>query len=371
MDPFTLVVIACVMAEVGFGGPVTSSVIGGATAAAKAAASEAQSGFSGWYAERAKKLGDTRWGRFRLRQESRAAGTAAFVGKGLKAGVKAAPSGAKRGRAKGRQVRDSATATGRAKLADGTAKVRGRFGGTGAGDDSGEDVQAAQKRCVQCGRVHPSAWGDDCPLPNRNGYAVDSMDPTKAKRLDPEADVVAEPGRVDALYATDAELRRLAAGGNRDAAKELMRRQSEREQQATDVSPAKQESARAKTTPAPSEGDNKGDNMTDAADFPAEKVGAAEYVPAWDTPGPQLELTMASLTTLVEEMTRSAEANSHHEVGGVEDVTGKGQAAVEALQAFGEAIGVHAKALHDEHDDVIEKAKSGKSESQQEYVGAH
>lgn len=509
MDPVTIVIVLVVL-ELATGG--VSGAVGAAGGAvgegAKAAWDETKKGANSWYAKRAKDLSKTRRGRARLAAEKRAAGAAAFVGRGVRAGVKAAPDGARNGWRQGRQARRDAFA----RVADGARHARdvgaGRvaqwrdrgepdeapgpvvpampttpivpLGGyvrdesPGGPDELVPHVRCGGKGCDACGGDgEVPAWTQDPKhgvIPPLESVEQGAWRKPGGLPVDPRVVITDETVHADDFtYAGDSELRRLAAGGNRAAARELIRRANERQSRESEemdepkselhgwTAEERREARSVADTgkccwvtrdrgfdgprelcgapirkgyifcvehlgdlheqadrpdrfrfdqldidaperldaddffhpdeyerwlrenfdedgnpinQSPAQGGaNKGEHVSNS-NFPAEKVGAAQYVPAWDTPGPTLELTMATISTLVEELAASAEANSHHEVGGVQDVVGKGQAVVEAIQAFGEAIGAHAAELHAEHDRAIEATTGSSVESQREYAGA-
>jgi hypothetical protein len=403
MDPVTIAVIAFVVFEVASGGMVTASAVGAATEGAKAAWGETKKTANSWYSDRAKELEKTRWGRFRLRQEKRAAVTGAFLGRGLMKGAKAAPGGAKSGWAKGRQLRNDGAKLARQKAADGTATLgakwrqRGPQRGTPDGADGGasgapaggsdeEPVAPRPMGCIFCGVPLEGAMcsNPECGAsPKKHGgaptgYAGDGDHEAARRQMlatvnGRHVQVEVRDTPIEAIPDDQADLPVgfVIRTGDDEIVKTGTGWHSTQHGPVTDaqVNDLIAQGKGHKNIPPTGGDDSKGENVSDSS-FPAEKVGAAQYVPAWDTPGPQLELAMSGVASLVEAMAASAEANSHHEVGGVQDVVGAGQAVVEAMQAFGEAVAAHAAALHAEHDAAIEATKGSQTESQQEYAGA-
>jgi hypothetical protein len=352
MDPVTIIIVL-VLVEMTTGGVsgAIGATAGAATEGAKAAWDETKKGAKAWGAKRATDLEKTWWGRRRLATYRATGGAIGFTARGVKAGAKAAGPGAKSGWAKGRQLRNDGARLARQKVADGTATLgaKWRQRGTPDGTPDGTDGGASGA---------PVGGSDEAPLaPDPTGCIFCGAPLEGAMCSNPECGASPKKhGGAPTGYAGD--------GDHAKARQQMLDAVVDREAGPQGHHPSVQTSSPV------GEGNSKGENVSDSS-FPAEKVGAAQYVPAWDTPGPQLELWMAAITTLVEEMAASAEANSHHEVGGVSDVMSKGWVVTEAIQAFGEAIAAHATALHAEHDAAIEATKGSQTQSQQDYAGAH
>jgi hypothetical protein len=165
-----LFLIALIVFEVLSGGFATANVAGAVAGASSAAWGVAKESANSWYSTRAKELEKTRWGRFRLRQEKRAAVTGAFLGRGLVAGAKAAPRGAK----KGRQVWSA-----KSPVARGWRKWRTPNGGaTGAPDGGSPDAPDA----ATTGRIELAPAPQSAPSTEPTPDAKSAFDHAEARR---------------------------------------------------------------------------------------------------------------------------------------------------------------------------------------------
>lgn len=103
----------------------------------------------------------------------------------------------------------------------------------------------------------------------------------------------------------------------------------------------------------------------------AEDKGSIPYVEAWDGETGGAERLVSEVSDIASRISKAVEANARHEIGGGRDVAGKWQAAVEAIQAAGEATDAHAAALHTAWDTTNEKLRGHAASSAQDLAGAH
>lgn len=115
-----------------------------------------------------------------------------------------------------------------------------------------------------------------------------------------------------------------------------------------------------------------GGNTTNEGAGMAENRGVRPYLAIWEQAPEGLETTAASVTQRVDTLAAAAEANSVHEVGGIDAVVAAGEHAVEALRAFEEQVRAHQAALNEKWTpDVLAGLDATGAESGQELAGAH
>lgn len=115
-----------------------------------------------------------------------------------------------------------------------------------------------------------------------------------------------------------------------------------------------------------------GGNTTNEGAGMAENRGVRPYLAIWEQAPEGLETTAASVQQRVDTLAAAAEANSVHEVGGIDAVVAAGEHAVEALRAFEEQVRVHQTALNEKWTpDVLAGLDATGAESGQELAGAH
>jgi hypothetical protein len=115
---------------------------------------------------------------------------------------------------------------------------------------------------------------------------------------------------------------------------------------------------------------NEGARVSEHSGASADNQGVIPYMEGWDGELNGMELVVAELQGRHDRLQASAEANAKFEIGGVQDVLGRYQHAIEAVQAAGEAHAAHAQALHTAWDNTAEGAAATGTEAGQELAGA-
>jgi hypothetical protein len=455
MDPITIIVILVVveLASGGVSGAVGATA-GAVADGAKAAAKETADGVAKLRDERAKELAKTKKGRAQLAGEERRRKARQFATRGIKAGVKALPGGAKSGWRRGRQVRRDAIAkvadggrhaidVARGKLPLGRQDERGEarrlypLGGyvpdesPGGPDELVPHAACNGKGCEICGGDgEVSAWSQDPKFGVIPRAEQGQWRQPGDGLADPRVEITDERVHADDFtYATDTELRGLAAAGNRAANRELIRRTEARRQdmnamggcahidpetdrmcgRGTDdkfcdrhqqspatgggegdampqMKPANTtEAYRAwcvgngidpdtgqKQSPAQGGGESttksKGEHVSEAV---VEDKGAGPYVDGWEGEADGYETAVAFWEAKRDRLRASADVNQRHEIGGVDATLSALDAVVEALRGANEAHSGHATALRERWSaELLTQMNATGAESAQEVAGA-